>query len=269
MVRVAIAGFGAIGSRLIELLGAMPQFAVASVLASPRSVDAARQRLRTVDPRIEVASRLQELPTPPQLLVECAGHSAIDDHVEPALAQGIPCIAASVGAFADPQRALRVEEAARHGGVQLHLVSGAVGAIDALAAARIGGLESVVYTGRKPPGAWEGTLAADACRGLDADAPALLIFEGSASQAARAFPKNANVAATIALAGLGMEQTRVRLYADPRAGGNVHEIAARGAFGEFELTLRGHPMASNPKTSMLTVLSIARALDNHTRSLIL
>ena len=114
-----------------------------------------------------------------------------------------------------------------------------------------------------------GTLAAGACEGLDASQPARLVFEGSACEAARAFPKNANVAATVALAGLGMDETRVRLYADPQVPCNVHEIAAQGAFGELMLTLRGHPLAANPKTSLLTVLSLERAIENHARALVL
>ncbi len=269
MLRLAIAGFGAIGSQLLERLAGLPHLRVDTVLVPPRSLDAARERLQALYPRARAVSRLQDAPSVPQLLVECAGHSAVDEHVLPALARGIPCVVASVGAFADAQRALHVEAAARAGHTRVQLVAGAIGAIDALAAARLGGLASVVYTGRKPPRAWEGTVAAGACEGLDASQPARLVFQGSACEAARTFPKNANVAATVALAGLGMDETRVRLYADPQVPCNVHEIAAQGAFGELTLTLRGHPLAANPKTSLLTVLSLERAIENHARALVL
>jgi len=267
MLKIAMIGCGAIGASVLELLRGDADVEVDRVVTTAASRAAAEATVFRWAPQARVIEELAAGDAP-DLIVECAGHSAIVQHVVPALERGIPCIIASVGALGAPGMAQQVEQAARRGNTRVELLSGAIGGIDALAAARLGGLDSVVYTGRKPPGAWKGTPAKSACK-LDDLTEALCIFDGNAGEAARLYPKNANVAATVALAGLGVERTQVRLFADPAVSENVHHIEARGAFGSFELTLRGNPLAANPKTSALTVYSVARALLNHGRALVI
>jgi aspartate dehydrogenase len=144
---------------------------------------------------------------------------------------------------------------------KLMIPAGAIAGVDALAAARLGGLDRVRYTSRKAPQAWRGTHAEKLCD-LEAIDQAVEFYRGNAGDAARLFPQNANVAATIALAGLGFDRTEVSLSADPDAPGNVHVIEAEGAFGELRVEIQGRPLADNPKTSTLAALSVLRAIHN-------
>ncbi len=265
MLRIALIGCGAIGASVLELLHGDPRIALDCLIAPAAAHAQAQAVAARWAPQARVCEALAASDTP-DLLVECAGHGAIAEHVLPALSRGIPCVVVSIGALGEPGLAQALEQAAERGNTQVQLLSGAIGGIDALAAARVGGLDTVVYTGRKPPLAWAGTPAQEVCD-LASLTQACCIFSGSAEEAARLYPKNANVAATLAFAGLGLQRTQVQLFADPAVGENVHHVEARGAFGSFELTMRGKPLAANPKTSALTVYSVVRALHNRSRAL--
>lgn len=157
----------------------------------------------------------------------------------------------SIGAFADSSFANLVEQAAKTSGCRIYLPSGAIGGLDALKAAKLAGeLESVTLTTRKPAH----SLTTNQMTAEQT------LFEGSARDAIEQFPKNANVAIVLSLAGIGAERTRVRIIADPNVTQNIHHIAAKGDFGEFDMTIKNNPSPDNPKTSHITGASILAAL---------
>ncbi len=248
-------GWGAIGRLVIDRLG---KEATMTALVRPGRAEAARAALPG---EAVVVESLDALTVLPPLVVECGGHGAVREHGAAVLSRGAELVVVSTGALADPALFEALKAAAEQGGGRLSLVSGAVGGIDALAAAREGGLSKVVYTGRKPPAGWRGT-AAEKVVDLDTISGPTEVYRGNAGEAARRFPQNANVAATIALAGLGLEATEATLIADPAATGNIHRIEAEGAFGRFSLEFSGKTLPSNPKTSMMAALSVVRAVRN-------
>ena len=257
---VTLIGFGAIGRSLFQRSMGQPGLRISHVVVPDAHAAEARANAAAMKADVQVVSTV---PLDTDLVVECAGHQALTEHVLPALQRGTECAVLSIGALSEPGLPESLAHAAAQGGTQVHLLSGAIGGVDAIAAARIAGLDEVTYTGRKPPTGWRGTPA-ESVVNLDTIAEATVILEGSAREAAHLYPKNANVAATVSLAGLGMDATRVRLIADPTVTENIHEIDVRGAFGEMRITMRGKPLADNPKTSALTVLSALRFLQNRT-----
>ena len=252
MLNVALIGYGAIAQEVIKHIRAAESVVITGVIVRPGRTEAARTALPA---GIEIVDSLDGLAANPALIAECAGHEAVAQYGEAALRRGIDFLVISIGALADRDLGRRLEAAAIAGGAKLILPAGAVAGADALAAARVGGLERVTYTSRKPPGAWKGTPA-EAEHDLDSLTAETVLFEGAADEAARLYPQNANVAATIALAGAGFDATAVRLIADPQAGGNIHQVHVEGAFGEFDIEVRGRPLPDNSKTSTLAAHSV-------------
>jgi aspartate dehydrogenase len=255
-MNVLLIGHGAIAQEVLKRLGPTDEARVAAVLVRPARLDATRAALPD---SIEVVSAVRDVTVRIDLAAECAGHAAVVQYGAELLRRGIDFLVISIGALADRGVLQDLESAAREGTAKLLLPAGAVAGADALAAARVGGLAEVVYVSRKPPGAWKGTPGEDIVD-LDGLAGEAVLFEGAADEAARLYPQNANVAATIALAGAGFDGTHVRLVADPQAGGNIHQVHAEGAFGAFDIEVRGKPLPDNAKTSSLAAYSVVAAI---------
>lgn len=271
--RLGIIGCGGIAELVLTTLAreiAAP-FAQLSLLVKAQSRARAQALLETCKDEVALSTAIHTeisafLADQPDVVAECASHSAVRDFGPAILESGRDLIVISIGALSNDVLRQKLTRAARAGGARLILPPGAIGGIDALAAARLSGLESVIYTGRKPPLAWRGTPA-ERLVALDSLKDATVFFEGSARKAAEDYPFNANVAAALALAGIGLDATKVRLVADPAIKRNVHEFAVSAGCGDFSVRLEGRPSPANPKTSLMAGYSVARELLNRTGSI--
>ena len=244
-LRVGLLGGGAIGQAVLGFMANYPnELAVAGVLCR-RDVPAGVMRVATLDALLALT---------PDVVVEAAGHAVVREHGVAVLAGGRDLVIVSVGALADAALERELRMAARDGGGRLVVASGAIGALDALAAAAIGGLEQVTHTTRKPPRSLLPPEEADAL-----ESPREL-FNGSAREAALRFPESVNVAAAVSLAGLGFDRTIVRVIADPAVERNVHQVEASGAFGRFHFEIHNVPSAANPRSARLAAMSIVQTL---------
>jgi aspartate dehydrogenase len=249
-VTVAIIGHGAIAQYVRAKLPALNITEIAQIV---------RPGKEAADASPPHISDLTDLPSRPDLVIDCGGHQALAAHGPVALALGIDVMTVSLGALADRQIEQSLHDAATKGGARLQLVNGAIGGLDALRSAQVGGITQVSYTGRKPPAGWRGSPA-EAAFDLDTITSPTTHFSGTARDAALAYPKNANVAAAVALAGIGLDDTQVRLIADPAVTENIHEIAVKGAFGAFHFQIAGKGLSDNPRSSALAAMSIVAAL---------
>jgi len=264
-VRTLLIGYGAIARAIRNGIADDRRVSVTHVLVRPERKDALQRELGA---QVRVVANIEELKGEVDCAVECAGHSAATSYVPDLLRSGVDVVLVSTGSLSQPGLAARLEDAASHGRAQLVVVPGAVAGIEALSAARNFGLDSVTYVGRKPPQGWRGTPAEAKFDLSNLDEPTT-IFEGSAREAAELYPKNANVAATIGLAGIGLDATRVRLIADPGTDRNHHLLRAEGTFGSLEVKVGNNPLPDNPKTSALAACSAVRALRNRAAAVVI
>jgi aspartate dehydrogenase len=245
-VRIGLIGYGAIGAEVgasLDRLGERARLAAVLVRTG-----------RLAGPFVTSHDATALLAARPDVVLEAAGHGAVAAYGPQILAAGVDLVITSTGVLADPVVAAHLQ-AAEGGGGRLMIAPGAVAGLDGLIAARLAGLSAVTYTSVKPPHAWRGT-AAEAAVDLDDPAEELIIFEGSAREAALAFPKNANVAVSVGLCGLGLDRTRARLVSSRKVSDPLGLIEAEGAFGHFRFEIFARAARDNPKTSLLTAHSL-------------
>lgn len=263
--RVVFIGWGAINSRVGALLAqrkAGVEIAAVATIDTPE----ARAELPPDIPFLGSAEQLVALK--PDLVVEAAGRAAIEQWAAAALAAAPEMIIASTSAFCDDDLLARLMEMAERNGSRIQIPSGAIGGIDALASAAVLGLDNVVHQIVKPPRAWKSTPA-EQLLDLDALAERKIFFSGTARQAAAAYPQNANATVVTSLAGIGLDRTRVEMVADPASTINGHRIVAEGAFGRMDISLENKPLATNPKSSELTALSLVRLIEHRVDRLVI
>ena len=202
------------------------------------------------------------------LVIEAASQLAVEQYSLDVLKSNKDLMVMSVGAFGDEKLLAHVSEEARRAGRRVHVPSGAILGVDGIKAAALGGVQRAILTTRKPPKAlaYSAHVKKKGIKLTKLRKP-LLVYEGSAREAVKAFPESVNVAATLSLVGIGFDKTRVRIVADPRLNRNVHEIRVQGKAGEFITEARNVPSPENPRTSYLAALSAIRALRNLTETM--
>ena len=183
------------------------------------------------------------------LVLECASPESVKLLAPIILEKGIDMIVMSIGAFMDKDFYNKAFKLAKMNNAHIHLPSGAIVGLDGIKAVADFGLKEIKLITRKSPKSL----------GKNIDCEEVL-FEGKASEAVKEFPLNINVAATISMA--CNRDIDVKIIVDPKVDRNVHEITAKGEFGEFKTTTLNHPCAANPKTSMLAAISAIKLLKS-------
>lgn len=257
-VRVGLIGLGAIGLGVARIARDRDDVGVAVLGALVR--DASRTRPAGSPPAYAQLADLLALG--PDVIAEVAGHAALRAHGAHVLRSGFDLLTVSAGALADRALFDELVRAARDGGSRLRLVSGAIGALDAIGSASVGGLTRVTHTTRKPARALLPAEEAAALRGPTE------VYRGPAGAGVARFPESVNVAAAVSLAGVGLDRTELVIIADPSLTSNQQEVVAEGAFGRLRFEIANVPTDENPRTGRLVAMSVVRALRDRASSLV-
>ena len=261
--RVAVAGFGAIGRVVAQHLDrGIDGLALTAV--SARDHSRAEQAMAGLARRIPVVP-LSSLWENADIIVECAPAVLLREIAERALVHGRKVMVLSCGALLDNFDL--VDLARRHGG-RIFVPSGALLGLDAVVAAAEGSISRVHMITRKPPQGLAGApYLEENSIGIAGLSEPKQVFAGTAREAARGFPANVNVAAALAIAGIGPDRTTIEIWADPLVTRNVHRIEVEADTARFSLQIENVPSAENPRTGRLTALSVIAALRKLTSPL--
>jgi aspartate dehydrogenase len=239
MKTVGLIGCGAIGTVLAEAIE-RKLVVCDELIIYDFDMPKAEQMKKRLNFPITIVANLDELLSrKPTVVVEAASQQAAKDYVAKIVSANIELIVMSTGALLD----LDVDMS------KIHVPSGAIGGLDAIASAALAGIDEITLTTRKNP------------KGLEMNIQeAQTVYEGYAEEAARLYPREMNVAATLAYT-VKPARVKVKVIADPTVKRNTHEIFVKWKFGEMVLRFSNDPHPENPRTSALAAWSAIRLLQ--------
>jgi len=253
-LKIGIVGLGAIGAAVAKQAAAPLE--LVAVAGRESHATAARCAALGLD---VPATDLAALVAASDVVVDCAVAASFRTIAEASLAAGRVLVTVNAAALLDH---LDLVDFARATGGRIVVATGALLALDAVAAAALGRIESVTMRNRKPP---QGLAGAPYIveNGIDLAAitTATCVFTGTARAAAKGFPANVNVAAALSLAGAGPDRTMVEIWADPSLTRNVHEFDLVSDSVSFSVRTEGLPSPDNPKTSAIVPFSVLATLQ--------
>jgi aspartate dehydrogenase len=254
-VRVAVAGLGAIGTRIVKALDhGIDGLTLTAVSAQHiekhhgwLSGLASAPAILPIDALADAAD----------IVVECAPSKLVRSIVAPVVARGKCAVVLSVGALLKHDDLIAL---AKENGGQIVVPTGALIGLDAVTAAAVGTIHSVQMVTRKPVSGLAGApYIVQNNIDIERITEPLKIFDGTAREAAKGFPANLNVAVALSLAGIGPDRTRVQIWADPTVRRNVHRIEVDSDSARFSMSIENIP-SENPRTGLITALSVIACL---------
>lgn len=157
----------------------------------------------------------------PQVVIETA----------PIILKYTDLVAFSTSAFSDQSVTAEIEKRCEAYNHHIYVPHGAILGLDGIHDGREI-LESVLVTTTKRPE----NLGRN-------DLEKTILYEGPTRDACKLYPRNVNVHAGIAIAGLGFDRTQSKIISDPDVLGNTHEISIKSRGCKFNIEIVSDPIS--------------------------
>lgn len=180
------------------------------------------------------------------LVVECATAEVLAENIESVLAY-CDFMPFSMTAFRDEDLLARAKAASLEHGTRVFLPHGAILGLDGIFDGREALTAVTIETIKNPK-----SLGRE-------DSEYTVLFEGPTREAAGLYPRNVNVHAAVALAGIGFDRTHSKIIADPSVNTNTHVIHLVGQGIDF--TIRVSSFSEGGVSGKYVPLSACGSLD--------
>jgi aspartate dehydrogenase len=194
------------------------------------------------------------------IIIECASKGAIKEYGKKIIDSKKDLIVLSVGAFSDEKYLIELQNLSNLNNTKILIPSGAIAGLDSIRSVKKYLNILTIVTTKNPKSLIGAPYFKSSKIRIDEILKETVLFEGNAVDAIELFPANVNVAVSVALAGIGLVKTQVKIVADPTLSVNKHEIVGEGTFGKIQIVVQNIPSPSNPRTSYLASLSAIECL---------
>ena len=201
-------------------------------------------------------------------VIECASHESVFSFGAEVLKNKSNLMITSTGALTNDTLFNNLLLLSKKYNKRIIIPSAGIGALDILSASSIGMLKEVNMVIRKNAEAWLGTVAENQFD-LKAYNNNLVLFSGTVREGAKLYPQNVNISATVALAGIGLDRTNLKIISDSSINTHIISINAKGDFGEFNFEENVIPSEENQKSGKIVSLAIIKTLKNLDSNLVI
>ncbi|MEM1514802.1 MAG: aspartate dehydrogenase [Candidatus Bathyarchaeia archaeon] len=271
-IGVGLVGCGAIGSVIAEALDKGRVDNAILVIVYDIILERAKKLVSKLSYKSLIAGSLDEIlrRSDVHLVVEAASQDFVREYAVKILNSNKDLLIMSTGALLDETLFSEIAKATERTGKKIYVPSGAIVGIDNIKSAVLGKIEEAILITRKPPISFRDTNLIEKNKiDISSIREPLILYEGPAREAIKILPQNVNVAATLSLAGIGPDKTKVKVIADPAVKNIVHEIYVKGEFGEIYTKAVNKPFPKNPRTSYIAALSAIATLRRITSNIVI
>lgn len=180
------------------------------------------------------------------LIIECAIASALEENLEIIL-KNCDLLMFSVTAFSKIEFKEKAEKLCEQYGHHIYIPHGAILGIDGIFDGNKIWNEVTIETRKNPK-----SLGRN-------DTVCSVVYEGTTREACKLYPRNVNVHATIAMAGIGFDKTKSKIISDPSVETNEHTISLKGDGIDFKIHISS--LAGGAVTGAYTPYSACGSLN--------